>query len=185
VLQKYKEVIGSDLRHIKLVPYNPLWPEIFFENKARLEEILKGINIQVEHIGSTSLPTVRLAKPIIDIAIINQSEVTTSDIVNIIKRHGFYKNMDCVEDCGSLRVTEPNNKEFTYNYLDVDRPSNKSLKYKLAFKRYMLEHPYKAEQYSQIKEEAIKKSVLYNDYIHSKEEFISQITDKARALYLN
>ena len=48
--------------------YNPIWVKEFKKLKKELASILKFLNPQIEHIGSTSVPSIS-AKPIIDIAI--------------------------------------------------------------------------------------------------------------------
>lgn len=52
----------------RLADYNPLWPQAFAEEAARLKCALGDAAIAIEHYGSTSVPGLR-AKPIIDIQI--------------------------------------------------------------------------------------------------------------------
>lgn len=52
----------------RLVEYNPLWPQAFAEEAARLKHALGAAALAIEHYGSTSVPGLR-AKPIIDIQI--------------------------------------------------------------------------------------------------------------------
>jgi GrpB-like predicted nucleotidyltransferase (UPF0157 family) len=49
-----------------LVPYDPLWPAAFEEEKARLAEALGPLTKGLEHYGSTAVPGL-CAKPILDI----------------------------------------------------------------------------------------------------------------------
>lgn len=56
----------SDLR---LVPHDPAWPEDFLAEKRRIIDAAGEAAVCVEHVGSTSIPTV-WAKPILDIAIL-------------------------------------------------------------------------------------------------------------------
>lgn len=52
-----------------IVDYNPFWP-IHFENiKEKLAHFLKGLPIDIQHVGSTAVPNLA-AKPIIDLDII-------------------------------------------------------------------------------------------------------------------
>jgi GrpB-like predicted nucleotidyltransferase (UPF0157 family) len=52
---------------VKLVPYNPEWKNMFEVDKQLIHHAFQGKVVQIEHIGSTSVPEM-WAKPIIDIA---------------------------------------------------------------------------------------------------------------------
>ena len=53
---------------VVIAPYDPNWPRMFEEEKARLDSALGGHALSIQHIGSTSVPGLG-AKPIIDIMI--------------------------------------------------------------------------------------------------------------------
>jgi GrpB-like predicted nucleotidyltransferase (UPF0157 family) len=64
-------VIGGPTVHdgpIHLADYDETWPELFAREAERIRAVLGGVEIQVEHVGSTSVPGLA-AKPIIDIAL--------------------------------------------------------------------------------------------------------------------
>jgi GrpB-like predicted nucleotidyltransferase (UPF0157 family) len=52
----------------RLVDYNPLWPQAFAEEAARIRSVLGQNVLAIEHYGSTAVPGLR-AKPIIDMQI--------------------------------------------------------------------------------------------------------------------
>ena len=54
------------IRDVKVIPYDPLWPEMFRLEGARIEPALGSNCVAIHHIGSTSIPGL-CAKPIIDI----------------------------------------------------------------------------------------------------------------------
>ena len=58
---------------LRLVPYDPAWPEWFARETARLKAALSPWVVAVEHVGSTSVPGL-VAKPVIDIAAAVESE---------------------------------------------------------------------------------------------------------------
>lgn len=60
--------LGLKRGTVRLVDYDPLWPMIFAEEKERLGHLLGGGAVQIEHVGSTSVPGLG-SKPIIDIAL--------------------------------------------------------------------------------------------------------------------
>jgi len=47
-----------------IAPYNPNWPVLFEQEKARLADALRGHFADIQHIGSTSVPGLG-AKPIL------------------------------------------------------------------------------------------------------------------------
>ncbi|MEW5940023.1 MAG: GrpB family protein, partial [Chloroflexota bacterium] len=53
---------------VVIAPYDPNWPILFEQEKARLEGALGDHVLDIQHIGSTSVPGLG-AKPIIDIMI--------------------------------------------------------------------------------------------------------------------
>lgn len=53
---------------VVIAPYNPNWPALFEQEKARINEALGGHAVSIQHIGSTSVPGLG-AKPIIDVMI--------------------------------------------------------------------------------------------------------------------
>ncbi len=61
-------MIGLEKEIVRLIDYQPEWPELFEIEKNKLQNILGNSHILIEHIGSTSIPGIK-AKPIIDIMI--------------------------------------------------------------------------------------------------------------------
>jgi GrpB-like predicted nucleotidyltransferase (UPF0157 family) len=53
---------------IEIVKYDPLWPDLYAEERERVEAVLGDLAESIEHIGSTSVPGLS-AKPIIDILV--------------------------------------------------------------------------------------------------------------------
>jgi len=53
---------------IAVVPYDPVWPEIFRQLGARLRAELGGVALRIDHVGSTAVPGLA-AKPIVDVQI--------------------------------------------------------------------------------------------------------------------
>ena len=54
------------LREVRVVPYDPAWPQQFREEAGRLQAVFGRELIYIHHIGSTAVPGLA-AKPIIDI----------------------------------------------------------------------------------------------------------------------
>ena len=73
--------------------YNPVWVRDFEAIKAVIQSALEGMNIKVEHVGSTSVPGLA-AKPIIDIDIVLYSKKEFNKINSRLSEIGYYHNGD-------------------------------------------------------------------------------------------
>jgi GrpB-like predicted nucleotidyltransferase (UPF0157 family) len=71
--------------------YNLEWVNQFEKIKGKLSQFLMGINVKIEHIGSTSVPQLD-AKPIIDIDIIYYQVADFECIKNSLESFGYYHN---------------------------------------------------------------------------------------------
>lgn len=60
---------GIEKRVIEIFDYDPLWPVKFREQANRIAKALGDAALQIEHIGSTSVPGLA-AKPIIDVLLV-------------------------------------------------------------------------------------------------------------------
>jgi GrpB-like predicted nucleotidyltransferase (UPF0157 family) len=60
---------GMRRDELRLLPHDPAWEKDFLAEKERITDHLRDPSARVEHVGSTSIPTVH-AKPILDIAIL-------------------------------------------------------------------------------------------------------------------
>jgi GrpB-like predicted nucleotidyltransferase (UPF0157 family) len=53
---------------IEIAEYDPAWPELYEREATRVREVLGDRVVRLEHVGSTSVPTLP-AKPIVDMAL--------------------------------------------------------------------------------------------------------------------
>ena len=60
---------GMNRDKLCLLPHDPAWKDDFLFEKHRIEAVLWDSSVQIEHVGSTSIPSVH-AKPILDLAIL-------------------------------------------------------------------------------------------------------------------
>jgi GrpB-like predicted nucleotidyltransferase (UPF0157 family) len=85
---------------IELVPYDPTWPGVFEEMRARLATALGPVALRIDHVGSTAVPGLA-AKPVIDI------QVSVPDVDD----ESAYK--EAMESQGlELRWIEPGHRYF-------------------------------------------------------------------------
>ncbi len=60
---------GMRKDELRLLPHDPAWEDDFLAERGRIADALGDSSARIEHVGSTSIPTVH-AKPILDIAIL-------------------------------------------------------------------------------------------------------------------
>ena len=80
---------------INLVDYDPRWPELFAREADRIRSVLGDQALQVEHVGSTSVPGL-CAKSIIDILLVVADSADEQSYVPALEAAGY-----------RLRVREP------------------------------------------------------------------------------
>jgi GrpB-like predicted nucleotidyltransferase (UPF0157 family) len=90
--------VGERVPHnstIHLAPYDPEWPLQFAQFAGRIREALSDRVLQLEHVGSTSVPGLS-AKPIIDMLLAVADSANEAAYVPLLERAGFV-----------LRIREP------------------------------------------------------------------------------
>jgi GrpB-like predicted nucleotidyltransferase (UPF0157 family) len=93
-----KVVVGELKPHngeITLVDYDPDWPRLFTREAERIRGTLGDAALQVEHVGSTSVPGLP-AKPIIDILLVVPDSADEPSYVPAMEAAGYV-----------LRIREP------------------------------------------------------------------------------
>jgi GrpB-like predicted nucleotidyltransferase (UPF0157 family) len=60
---------GMKKDRLQLLPHDPTWQDDFLNEKNRIAAALDDRSVLIEHVGSTSIPTIH-AKPILDIAVL-------------------------------------------------------------------------------------------------------------------
>lgn len=162
-----------------IVEYDPRWPMMFEEEKARLREVIGGKVLALEHVGSTAVPGLG-AKPIIDI----MAAVTTLDeamqCVEPLKRLGYIY-------IPAFEATIPERRFFRRgtprtHHLHLVEPESEFWKRQLLFRDYLRAHPEAAQEYYRLKVELAGKFGSDRDgYTNAKTAFIKSVEEKARA----
>jgi GrpB-like predicted nucleotidyltransferase (UPF0157 family) len=97
-LKSLNEILigGVEKREIRLVEYDPCWPEMFAAHAAKIRQALGDVVLRLEHIGSTSVPGLA-AKSIVDILLVVADSGDESAYLAPMEAAGYV-----------LRVREPN-----------------------------------------------------------------------------
>ena len=86
---------GVEALRVGLHAPDPAWEDRYHEHRRRILGALSGVPVEVEHIGSTSVPGLA-AKPIVDIVVVVEDITAEEDYVVPLLRAGYV-----------LRVREP------------------------------------------------------------------------------
>ena len=182
--------------------YNPIWVKEFKKLKKELASILKFLNPQIEHIGSTSVPSLS-AKPIIDIAIgVSKSIELDLTIDPMIKnKFIYYKVYNKWMPKRRLFVglkNKTNSHKFNKIYSDDKEIPHEHIhssklchihiwkfgtsewKRHIAFRDYLKEHIKIKDEYERLKVKLSKKNWIDgNEYNLGKNDFIKKIESDA------
>jgi GrpB-like predicted nucleotidyltransferase (UPF0157 family) len=168
---------------IVIQEYDPQWPQLYVIEERQLWQVLDGRAVQIEHIGSTSVPGLA-AKPIIDIS------VTVRDLAEVTA---------CVPAMADLGYEEfPIDPRFqrrlfckgAYNegthhvHFTVHRSAVWAEP--LLFRDYLRAHPAAAAWYQQIKQTAATKHQQdLNGYHDEKASCVEALMEQARTWQAN
>ena len=156
---------------IILDEYNPHWKHLFQLEKERIEKALRGKEIIVEHVGSTSVPGL-CAKPIIDILLLVPDSADEAYYVKPLQDAGYV-----------LRIREPewfehrmfkgkspevNLHVFSIGCEEADRMT--------AFRNWLIEHEDDRQLYANTKKHLAAKDWKYvQEYADAKSEVVQEI----------
>lgn len=160
---------------VKLSRYSEQWNELFQKEKKELESLL-GKQVQIVHVGSTSIPQIRYAKPVIDIAIGVYDMQQMEEAKKILLNKGYYHNPNAgAED--RLYFAKGNQEDRLYN-IHVELIGEISWNNHIDFKRIIIENPEYINQYCNLK---VKLAAEFpNDrlkYTQGKAAFIKEVLE--------
>jgi GrpB-like predicted nucleotidyltransferase (UPF0157 family) len=131
-----------------LSEYNPDWPVMFQQESERIIEVMADEAIEIEHIGSTSVPGLR-AKPIIDILLVVEAFAPLEEYKRRLEPLGYYHH------------SHENDAERLFFWKGVPRTHHLHIveyatwehQRHLIFRDYLRAHPDIARWYENVKQE--------------------------------
>lgn len=158
---------------VKIVPYNPHWPEVFQKEYTKLKFEVNDDTIIIEHIGSTSVPYL-CAKPVIDIMIGIERIEDFEKLIKPLNALGYEYKPE-VED------TIPERRYFEkpgFHIHMVEKNSDFWKKH-IFFREYLRNYPDVRDEYCKLKLDLARKYQFQRkEYTKSKEPFIKRILRK-------
>jgi GrpB-like predicted nucleotidyltransferase (UPF0157 family) len=162
---------------IDLADYDHAWPDLFRREVERIREILGERVLQLEHVGSTSVPGLA-AKPIIDILLVVADSADEQAYVAPLEAAGY-----------ELRIREPDWHEHrvlkgpdTNINLHVFSAGSDEIERMLAFRDRLRTDESERVLYERAKRELAQQEWKYvQDYADAKSEVVEGIIARALA----
>ena len=161
---------------VAIVPYDPVWPRMFAEEKQHLLSCLSSELIgRIEHFGSTAVPRLA-AKPIVDMLVeVTDLEETKVRIPPVLEAQGYEYAWFIKRDRRTKVRTHHIHMVESHFSGHWDR---------LFFRDYLRERPDLAEEYAALKVRLAAASTHDRvQYTQGKTDFIVRVTDQASRHY--
>ncbi len=170
-------VIGLRDGVVELHPYTPEWARLFEEEKALLQAAVGEQMLDIQHIGSTSIPGL-VAKPIIDIGIAVKSFEEARVCIHPIEQLGYwYRGEYGIPRRHYFEKGSPRT-----HHIHAFGIRSRRWKDHLLFRDYLIDHPELAGEYAVLKEElALRHPADRDAYVESKGPFIERVLQLARS----
>ena len=157
---------------VEMFDYDPGWVPAYEMLRDRLAKSLGNTPIEIEHVGSTSVPGTS-AKPIIDIDVVVPSEDSVSHAIELLAMAG-YRHKGDLGIRGREAFESPDGLPAHHLYLVVS--GNREHVRHVVFRDYLRNHPDEARKYSDLKKSLAMKFKNDRDgYTEAKTEFIERI----------
>lgn len=160
-----------------LAPYNPLYPQLYAEERLFLLGIFGDSVLRISHIGSTAVPGL-LSKPTIDILIEVKTGTELEPVTRRLTQAGYIVNnppsdlIMYIKGYGEQGFEGQTFHVHVRNFGDCDE---------LYFRDYLLTHPDTAREYGELKKPLQKQFEYDRDgYTYAKSEFVLKVTQTAK-----
>jgi GrpB-like predicted nucleotidyltransferase (UPF0157 family) len=176
-MEEQEVLIGLDRGVVRLAPYNAGWVQVYEAERARIEAAVGAHILEVQHVGSTSIPGIA-AKPIVDIAVGVASFEGARVCIAPMEALGYtYRGENGIPGRHYFTRGDP-----TLYHVHMHEITSRAWGNLVLFRDYLLEHPEEAQAYWALKERlAGQHRHDRRAYTDGKAAFIERILDQARA----
>lgn len=160
--------------------YDPRWPDLYEQFRARAAEALGPVAAAIEHVGSTSVPGLA-AKPVIDMDVMLNPAHGLSVAIASLGRLGYVHQGD-LGIAGREAFQAPAG-DFSH-HLYVCLPGNREYGRHVTFRNWLRSHPEDADAYGRLKYElAARYRDDRNAYTIAKGNFVEEILGRSAGGY--
>jgi len=159
----------------EVVPYNPAWARLFEEEAARIEAIMGDEAIEIQHVGSTSVPGLS-ANPIIDLLLVVESFAPVEEYSRRLEPLGYHWQ---AHENDSERLFFWKGRPRTHHLHIVEFATWEHQRH-VIFRDYLRRYPEVAQEYAKVKRE-LSNAFAHNRpaYTRGKTAFIKNIMARA------
>lgn len=170
--------IGLKRGTVILEKHHQEWSEAFEAENESLKNLLGDLALDIQHVGSTSVPGL-VAKPIIDMLMAVKSLEEVQSIRPLLENAGYEYRENGSDQDQVLFVKGP--EELRTHYLHITKLGSSVWKNDLAFRDYLRSHPEAVAEYEKLKKElASKHADNRTEYTTGKDAFIKSILHLAK-----
>jgi GrpB-like predicted nucleotidyltransferase (UPF0157 family) len=174
-------------RKIEVVDYDPGWIVAFEKEAATLKAVLEERVVEMQHIGSTSVPGLA-AKPVIDILIILDHTDDINSFDRAMEGVGYRVRGECLDATipgtpGRFYFTKETNGVRSH-HVHVYAKGHWEIVDKLAFRDYLRTHGREAAAYGELKRRIAAQYRFDNiGYMRAKDGFVKSTLLEAQRWY--
>jgi len=171
-------LIGLERGVVKLVPYTVEWRQLFEQEKSLLRVAVVQYVLDVQHVGSTSIPGM-IAKPIIDIGVAVTNFEEARVCIPPVEQLGYeYRGEFGIPRRHYFVKGNPRTHHIHMNEMDSRDWENQVL-----FRDYLIQHPALVEEYAALKMKLAQRYPTDREaYLDGKAFFIKQVLEMARSV---
>src|SRR5579863_240063 len=164
------------MQSVVMAEYDPEWPARFEKLRERIAAALGPMALQIEHVGSTSVPRM-CAQPIVDLDVVVRREDVPAAIAAVEALGYRHEGNLGVEEREAFRWTA----EFPEHHLYVCPEGSPAFERHVLVRDYLRKHPEMARAYAELKKRLARQ---YHDnrtkYQEAKAEFVDSMLEQAR-----
>ena len=183
-------MIGLERGKVRLCPHITEWDTEAAQTISELKELLGDASLDIQHVGSTSIPTI-MAKPIIDIAVAADSFPEILELEALLLSRGYYYRPSASTD-GQLLFAKGSFYDGTgklqTHFIHVVPKDSEEWKNYLLFRDYLRNFPDVAERYEALKlslARSVSEENAREEYVSGKADFITKTIKEARDFFKN
>lgn len=152
-----------------LLPHDPEWKNDYFAEMNRISAALKDPSVRIEHVGSTSIPTV-YAKPILDVAILCGEQGVDSVVFALQSLDYEFRGQFAQERDHYYAVLDKANKRLCQAHIFPE--ANAAWYSRLMFRDVLRKNLLLAREYDKIKREFAAIATNKMDYAQMKSRWL-------------
>ncbi len=173
---------GMKKDELCLLPHDPAWKDDFVAEKNRIAALLQDATVEIEHVGSTAIPTVH-AKPILDIAILC-GETGIEPVIQVLLELGYDYRGEFDDEKGHFyAVIDKDNVRLCQTHIYSE--PNADWHCKLHFRNVLRQNLELAREYDNYKLGLVKFVSDKSEYAEIKTRWVDEFIVKVKKISIN